>query len=52
MLVKVQIGQRKEEVYDREKQEKDRTKTQTTDDQTHIMDGMNARYTDTLGGSS
>ena len=40
VLVRVQVGQRREEVNDGEKQEKDRTRTQPTDNQTHIVDGM------------
>ena len=39
-LVRVQVGKGREEVNDGEQQEKDRTRTQTTDDQTHIMHGM------------
>ena len=40
VLVRVQVGQGREEVNDGEKQEKDRTRKQPTDDQTHIMDDM------------
>ena len=40
MLVRVQVECGREEVNDGEKQEKDRTRTQVTDNQTHIMDGM------------
>ena len=44
VLVRVQVGWGREEVNDGEKQEKDRTRTQTTDDQTHIMDGMKMEW--------
>ena len=40
VLVRVQVECGREEVNDGEKQEKDRTRTQATDNQTHIMDGM------------
>ena len=55
MLVRVQVGKGREDVNNREKQEKDRTRTQPTDNQTHIVDGMKmegVRATDTLGASS
>ena len=38
--VRVQIECGREEVNDGGEQEKDRTRTQPTDDQTHIVDGM------------
>ena len=37
---KEQVECEREEVNDGEKQEKDRTRKQPTDDQTHIMDDM------------
>ena len=37
---RVHVECEREEVNDGEKQEKDRTRKQPTDDQTHIMDGM------------
>ena len=37
---RVQVECGREEVNDGEKQEKDRTRKQPTDDQTHIMDDM------------
>ena len=40
MLVRVQVESGKEEAKDEEKQEKDRTRTELTDNQTHIVDGM------------
>ena len=40
VLVRVQVEYGREEVNNREKQEKDRMRTQPTDSQTHIMDGM------------
>ena len=40
MLVRVQVESGREEVNDEEKQEKDSTRTQLTDNQTHIVDGM------------
>ena len=40
VLVRVQVGLGREEVNNREKQEKDRTRTQPTDNQTRIVDGM------------
>ena len=40
VLVRVQVRQGREVLNDREKQEKDRTRTQPTDNQTHIVDGM------------
>ena len=40
VLVRVQVECGGEEVNDGEKQEKDRTRTQPTDNQTHIVDGM------------
>ena len=40
VLVRVQVRQGREVVNDREKQEKDRTTTQPTDNQTDIVDGM------------
>ena len=40
MLVRVQVECGREEVNDGEKQEKDIARTQVTDNQTHIMDGM------------
>ena len=40
VLVRVQVGLGREEVNNREKQEKDRTRTQLTDNQTHIVDDM------------
>ena len=55
VLVRVQVECGREEVNDGEKREKDRTRTQPTDSQTHIVDGMKmewVRATDTLGGSS
>ena len=52
---KVQVECGREEVNNREKQEKDRTRTKNERSSTHYgwhVDGMSARYTDTLGGSS
>ena len=40
MLVRVQVECGREEVNNGEKQETDRTRTQPTDNQTHIVDGM------------
>ena len=40
VLGRVQVECEREEVNDGEKQEKDRTRTQPTDNQTHIVDGM------------
>ena len=40
VLVRVQVECGREEVNNREKQEKDRTRTQPTNNQTHIVDGM------------
>ena len=40
VLVRVQVECVREEVNNREKQEKDRTKRQTTNAQAHIIDGM------------
>ena len=40
ILGRLQVECGREEVNDGEKQEKDRTRTQPTDTQTHIMDGM------------
>ena len=40
VLVRVQLECGRAEVNNREKQEKDRTRTQSTDNQTHIVDGM------------
>ena len=38
VLVKVQVEYGREELNNREKQEKDKTRKQPTDNQTHIMD--------------
>ena len=40
VLVRVQVECGREEVNNGEKQEKDRTRTQPTDNHTHIVDGM------------
>ena len=55
VLVRVQVECERGEVNNGEKQERDRTRTNNKRSSTHHglhEDGMSARYTDTLGGSS